>query len=141
MTEEQLCSFEITSIAECMQSQARLLWDLLGNLLSADPKLVGKRKRYWKHTQAKDTIQNQQQSVAANGDIEMADIEGLNDKTSTSNEEEEEYWRLLEPGIPPLSDDEDKPEDFLENMEQQFNTLINIKKVVCLSIMLQSTNL
>ncbi|RDB20638.1 hypothetical protein Hypma_012103 [Hypsizygus marmoreus] len=54
--------------------------------------------------------------------------------------DEDEYWEFFDESVPLVEEDEDEPEDMLDQVEQRHNALITIKKVVCLSVMLQSSN-
>ncbi|KIJ96064.1 hypothetical protein K443DRAFT_58662, partial [Laccaria amethystina LaAM-08-1] len=127
ITNAQLMENKIENLSTQMNRHAPDLWRLVANLLAADPAADRRRARlaYRKAgsgTQKADPRLN-------DGDITMGDAVG--DMSEDETPEDSGDIRLI-------NEDEDAPEDLIEQVQHQLNSLI--KQVLCLSIMMHSTN-
>ncbi|GLB39303.1 hypothetical protein LshimejAT787_0604650 [Lyophyllum shimeji] len=135
ITEDRLREFEIEDITKQMSSHAPLVWELLDELFSANPRL--RYKREWGRKRAQEAAVAKRKPCKKVADFREADeqIGGVAD-----DDDEAEYLEFLDESVPIVDADEDEPEDMSDQVEQRENALITIKKVVCVSVMLQSTN-
>ncbi|EDR15496.1 uncharacterized protein LACBIDRAFT_321367 [Laccaria bicolor S238N-H82] len=129
MTNAQLMENKIEKLSTQMKDHAPDLWRLVAYLLAADP---AAERRWAKLAYRKAGSGTQKANPRLNdGDITMGDAVG-----DGSGDE------MLENGgdIGLIDEDEDALENLTEQVEHQLNSLIVIKQVLCLSIMMHSTN-
>ncbi|KAG6904271.1 hypothetical protein DXG01_011280 [Tephrocybe rancida] len=128
ISEEKLRSFDINDISQTMSAHAPCMWDLIDNLLVADPELKMRREK-WRG-------QKLQRKRAAKA--------GKDSTSTVANEEigpEERSWDFLDQNVPIVDQEDDTPEDIVDQDEQREMSLKTIKKIVCMSVLLQSTNM
>ncbi|KAF8154632.1 hypothetical protein B0H34DRAFT_660621 [Crassisporium funariophilum] len=133
MTEEALTTFNIEDLAARMEVLAPDLWALLGILLSANGtnnqrRRVPKGPRSARASKGNDADKGKE---LGDGNINMGDVN--TDELADESAFGETHVRLV-------AEDEDEPEDFIEQEAHRENVLVSIKKAVCMSIMMQSTN-
>ncbi|KAF8909610.1 hypothetical protein CPB84DRAFT_1668297, partial [Gymnopilus junonius] len=126
MTEEQLRNFSIEDLAQRMQTIAPDLWDLFGSLLAADPRI--NYQRAW--------VRNRKLTKErSDGDIAMEDV------SAAADDDVDEYFQEFgSDEIQLTHEDEDEPENTEEQVKEQFDALKRIKQVLCLSVMMHSSN-
>jgi len=123
MTENQLRKFNINNIIERMSADAPLVWELLDELLSADPHL--RSKQDWARKRA-------QEAAAA----KRRPHKGTSRRNSDSridvgtSLDDDEYWEFVDQSVPIVEEDEDEPEDVLDQVKQQHESKIAIVSVV-----------
>ncbi|KAF8170079.1 hypothetical protein BJ912DRAFT_861513 [Pholiota molesta] len=133
MTEEALTTFDIEELASRMQDLAPDVWKLFGILLSADVVNNHRRQARALHRVTKMTKGNaaQQGKDLGDGDIDMGDLH-------SQEFIDEPAFEQVDVNL--VAEDDDEPEDLPDQLNQQESVLITIKRVICISIMMQSTN-
>jgi hypothetical protein len=121
ITEDKLHEFDIDDITEQMSVDAPLVWELLDELLSADPHL--RYKRVWARKRAQEVKQQRQQgdSRSRNNDVDMHD-----DQLNIASNNDEKYWEFFDESVQIVEENEDDPEDILDQVEQRHSSLIAI---------------
>ncbi|KAF8193659.1 hypothetical protein BJ912DRAFT_848356 [Pholiota molesta] len=122
-TDSKLMDFDIQQMSVKMKTLAPRLWNTpIRRLITSVIGLAEKQRVWERHAKEWPLI--------------------LRMVTLTSNMEEDEYWAAFDDEEINLhEDDDDEPvEVILEDIHEQFSRLKSIKQVVCLSIMMQSTN-
>ena len=126
ITEDKLCEFNIDNIIEQMSADAPLVWELLGELLSADPHL--QYKRDWTRKQAQEAAAakrwpHQETSTGSSNNHELEDVD-MNDNTNL--DDDEQYWNFFDESVPIVEEDEDEPEDIVDQVRQRRESKIEI---------------
>ncbi|KAG6908018.1 hypothetical protein DXG01_006485 [Tephrocybe rancida] len=154
-TTEKLEALDIQDIARRMSTVSPGLWELVGVLLQADPeRTIRRAQARARATKAKKPTPASMQTDS-DGDVIM---EGV----TTPAEDDSVYWEdvddiqdivnsdtyhQLEAPVPANPQEEpnatvvdDEQEKLVENFEEREEALLIIKKIVCISIMMQSSN-
>ncbi|KZP09115.1 hypothetical protein FIBSPDRAFT_964223 [Athelia psychrophila] len=129
-TAEQVAAFSLDDIAARTRRLAPDVWSLLDGLLAADPRAVERRLTAGKATARRARERKRRpKAVDLDGDEEMqGDMAELEERSDSEEERRREAPET--PGGPSLRD----------LAEERYQALVTIKKVVCISIMAQSTN-
>jgi hypothetical protein len=150
MTEDKIRDFDIVTLSQTIASRAPDLWQLLDVMLSGDAfanhRRVKIREERIKKIKAKASVDRLGHArTPQDGDIEMRDV-----GDDTENESDT-YWDAVG-GFPDEQneDDEDKASERREALKTiiSYNLYLNLerelkahqKKVVCISIMMHSSN-
>jgi hypothetical protein len=119
-TEKQIQQFSMSSLMQKLESMAPDMWQILGVLFAADPR--SNYQRSWTEKKRQKKKKERKKNRAADGDIEMQDIQvgDLDDETEDSDAE---YWAGT--GMQTLiPEEEDEPEDILDQVEEQQRRLV-----------------
>lgn len=165
LTEDKLRSFEIGELSSNMADLAPNVWTMLDSLFRADPRLEYKRNWACQKARAAGTARRPDPGTerTADADIGMEDVSIYPIPEDKSTEELQEYldsiWNSDDPYM--AEEVQDEPEDAVRHAEERYDKQITIvsdilyglpqemiltivhhlqRKVVALSIMMQSTN-
>lgn len=165
-TAAELGAIDIDTIASNMRELAPELWDLLGLLLLADPVSNERRTRAREKRQEKKKEAKERAAKATakdrDGDVTMASIEPENLESANKDADEEDYWEDMADPADIFNDqsgeESEEEEEGLKNSaaerEKALITIVRLlhpvsrssklnsgqKKVVCISVMMHSTN-
>ncbi|KAG6808473.1 hypothetical protein H0H92_004012 [Tricholoma furcatifolium] len=121
-TEKKLREFDMEGTARKISEGASLVWDLLDRLFLADLHLSTRRDR-----------RKSQRELKKTGD----DTQRVQEQPENSDDE---YWTFYDESVPLVDEGDDEPEDLVDLAKERQKRLITVKKLVCISIMLQNTN-
>ena len=119
MTESKLREFNIDNIVEQMSANAPLVWELLDELLSADPQ--HRYKREWDRKQAQQAAAAKlrpRQGAKSHDDVNMID--------GTNFDDDEPFRQFFDQTVPIVEEDEDEPEDIVDQVERRHASKITI---------------
>jgi hypothetical protein len=128
MTENKLREFNIDDIIEQMSANAPLVWELLDELLSADPYLRHKRDLARKRAQKTAAAKRQpHQGAGTSSDNSHNNVDTTNLDDSDDNFVDNQYWEFFDQSVSlAVEEDEDKLEDIVDQVERRHESKIAI---------------
>jgi hypothetical protein len=104
-----------------MSANAPLVWELLDELLSADPHL--RYKQDWARKQAQETAAAKRRPQGTSSNNNHHDVNMIN---TPNLDNDEQYWEFFDQSMPIVENDEDEPEDILDQVERRHVSKIAI---------------
>ena len=113
MTENKLCEFNIDNIIKQMSVNTPLVWELLDELLSADPDL--RYQRSWARKRAQETAAAKRRPP-----------QGTSSNSHNDINDDEQYWEFFDESVPIVEEDEDElqAEDIVDRVERRHESKI-----------------
>ncbi|KIL54406.1 hypothetical protein M378DRAFT_92374, partial [Amanita muscaria Koide BX008] len=133
VTERQLKGVDIKDMADRMQKLAPDTWTLLDVLVAADSHVNYRRGWSWQNTHKTKNQQSRTMVTAGAGAVK--DVGG-----SDNEDDDSIYWQSID-DLPFFGTEEENHYGRADTKApERFDDLLKIKKVTCLSVLMQSTN-
>ena len=118
-TEKKIQQFSMSFLTQKLESMAPDVWEFLDVLFAADPR--SNYQRSWTEKKRQKKKKQRKKNRAADGDIEMQDIQVGDFDDEPDEDSDAEYWAGMQTLIP---EEEDEPEDILDHVEEQQRGLV-----------------